>query len=491
MSGEDKDLGRRTARSFAWAIAAAVGGRVLTVASLAVVARILVPRDFGLFTFALVYVTYLNTVADLGVGTALIYRSSRVEDAAQAAFWVNAAMGVALCALTLGVAPLAADFFGSPAGVPVLRTLSVVFLVRGVANTHDALCRKELRFRERLLPELGLAGVKAALTVALALAGFGVWSLVWGQLLGTVAWAAALWRVVEWRPGFWWPRGVLGPLLDYGKAILALNVVAVVVHHADEVLVGRGLGMDALGFYQMGYKIPEMAVVLILWQVNTVLFPALSKARAAGGDLAAGYVEAVRWVALLAVPAAAGLCLLAEPLVLTLFGGQWGPSVPILRALAVYAALRALRSPAGDVLKAAGRPGLLAGLGVVKAAVLVPALLVAASRSAVAVGVAMAAVTALTLPLDVWFARRETGFRLRDLAGAAVGSLAPTALMAVALWGWMAALPDPSGPLALVGGVLGGGLVYLGAVRLLEPAAFRRAVATLWPAGGDRGRGSP
>lgn len=481
MSGGGRELGRRTARGFMWAIVAAVGGRLISVAALAVVARILVPRDFGLFTFALVYVTYLNTVADLGVATALIYRESRIRDAAQVAFSVSLAVGVALFLLTLWVAPFAAEFFGSPAGVPVLRTLAVVFLVRGAAGTHDALCRKELRFKARLLPELGLTGVKAVVTVALALAGFGVWSLVWGQIVGTVAWAAGLWTVVPWRPRRAWPKGLLGPMLSYGKAILAINVVAAVVHHADDVLVGRVLGMDTLGFYQMGYRIPEMAVILILWQVNTVLFPALSKARAAGEDMGGGYVEAVRWVALLALPAAAGLYLLAEPLVFTLFGDQWGPSIPILRALAVYAAIRALRSPAGDVLKAAGRPGLLAWLGVVKAAILIPALIVAARHGAVAVGAAMAAVAAVTLPLDVWFAHRLVPFRPSSLLRACGDGLAPTGLMVLALLGWLAVVPDASGPVALAGGIAAGGGVYLGGVRLLAPEAFRRAVASLRP----------
>lgn len=487
MSEESAGLGRQTARGFVWAIVAAVGGRLLTVAALAVVARILVPRDFGLFTFAIVYVTYLNTVADLGVGMALIYRNSRVRDAAQVAFVVNLVAGVAWFLLTLVIAPTAADFFGSPEGVPVLRTLAVLFLIRGFANTHDALCRKELRFKERLLPELGLAGVKAALTVALALAGFGVWSLVWGQIAGTVAWAAGLWVVVPWRPRWKWPRGLLEPLLSYGKAIVAVNVVAAVVHHADEVVVGRLLGMDALGYYQMGYKVPEMAVILILWQVNTVLFPALSKARSAGENLGEAYLESLRWVALLAVPVAAALFVLAEPLVFTLFGDQWGPSVPILRVLAVYAAFRALRSPAGDVLKAAGRPGLLAALGVVKAVVLIPALVVGADRGVAGVGAAMAAVAAGTLPLDVYFAHRLTGFRPRGLLGAVSESLAPTAILVGVLAAWMLAVPDPGGPVALAGGLIAGGGAYLSAVRLFAPEAFRRAVDSILPYGGGEG----
>lgn len=478
MSSDGPGLVGRASRGFLWAVLAAGAGRILSVAALAVVARILVPEEFGLFAFALVYVTYLNTLGDLGVGTALIYWRDRVEDAAQITFLVNLATGVAWLLLTLALAPVVAEFFDSPSGTPILRALGLVFPIRGLGNTHDALCRKELQFRERLVPELGLAVTKGLITVVLALAGLGVWSLVWGQLAGETVRAIALWHAVPWRPSWRWPEGLFGPMLVYSREIVAINVIAAVVHHADYVVVGRMLGVEALGFYQLAYKIPEMAVILVLWQVNAVLFPTFSKV-GEPSRLAEAYVETMRYVALLVLPAAVGLFMLAEPIVLTVFGDQWSPSVPILRALAVYVAFRSLGSHAGDVMKAAGRPGALALIGIGRGVVLVPALILAAGVDSTAVGAAMAGVAALAFPVQLFVVRRITGVRIRDALAALRDGFLATAVLIGFLGVWTRLIPDSRGVMMLVGGVLLGAGIYLVAVRLLAPTAVRRALASL------------
>ena len=239
----DAGLGRRTAAGFVWAMLGAGVGKLLTLASIAVLARLLAPAAFGLYAFALVYLAYLETVGDLGTGAALIYWPDRTRDVAQITFVLNLLTGVAWFLLTWVVAPAVAAFFHSSGGTPILRVLGATFILRALGNTHDALCKKDLRFKARLIPEIGLAAVKAALTIALALAGLGVWSLVWGHLAAMGARAALLWRVVSWRPAWRWSANLLRPVLRYGGWIVVVNVVAVVVQHVDYVVVGRMLGV--------------------------------------------------------------------------------------------------------------------------------------------------------------------------------------------------------------------------------------------------------
>src|SRR5437867_1939711 len=183
-----------------------------------------------------------------GTGAALIYWPDRTRDVAQITFVLNLLTGVAWFLLTWVVAPAVAAFFHSSGGTPILRVLGATFILRALGNTHDALCKKDLRFKARLIPEIGLAAVKAALTIALALAGLGVWSLVWGHLAAMGARAALLWRVVSWRPAWRWSANLLRPVLRYGGWSVVVNVVAVVVQHVDYIVVGRMLGVTALGF---------------------------------------------------------------------------------------------------------------------------------------------------------------------------------------------------------------------------------------------------
>jgi PST family polysaccharide transporter len=476
-------LATDTVWSLAWAFLATAGAKLSWLAALALLARVLAPEDFGLFAFGLVYVTYAETIGDLGTGAALVYTPKRVEEAAQVTFVFNLAMGVFWFTVSQLAAPWVADFFHNPAGEPILRVLAFSFLVKGFGNTHDALCRKQLRFKARLVPELLLALGKAVLAVTLALAGFGVWSLVWGQLLGVTLWTAALWRVVPWRPGWSLPREMVAPMVRYGRGIVAVDVLAGVVHHADLVVVGRMVGTAALGFYQIASRVPEMTVTLAVWVTGHVLFPAFARLHAAGSGLRDGFLAALRWISLLTLPAATGLVLVAEPLVLTLFGERWRPAVPVLRALAVYTGIRSLGSQAGDVLKATGRPGLLAALGVAKAAVLVPALVLAAPYGAVAVAAALAGVTVLTVLLNLAVVSKVAAVPLRAIARAPRDAAAASALMAAAVWLAGRAAAPLAAPLELALQLAVGLLVYGSALRLLAPEALRQALDTF------RGRG--
>ena len=394
-------VGREAARGVAWAFVATIATRLVTLLSLAVLARVLAPADFGLLAFALVFLTYLDVIGDLGTGAALIYWPDRQEDVAQLTFIVSMITGLAWMALTLALAPAVADFFDSPNGTPVLRALALSFPLRALGNTHDALLQRELRFRARALPELAQSAGKAAIAIPLALTGFGVWSLVWGQIGGLALWAGLLWIVSPWRPSWHLPRGLGAPVFRYGRGVVAVNVVAAVVHHIDFVIVGRVLGTVALGFYQIAYRIPDVILTLVVRVTGKVLFPAFSRIHGAGTALRSGYLTALRMLSLLTLPAVAALVILAEPLVLTAFGSQWRPSIPLLQAFAVYVGLRATGSYAGDVLKATGRAGLLARLGVVKAALLVPALLIAAPAGLVPVALTLAGVTFLTTLLNL------------------------------------------------------------------------------------------
>lgn len=404
-----------TLRAALWAFASTAGTRIISLLSLAVLARLLAPTDFGLLAFALVYITYAETIGDLGTTVALIYWPERRDDAAQVTFVINIVMGMLWCGGTIALAPLIADFFNSPDATAIIRVLALAFLVKFAGNTHDALAQKDLRFRARMIPELGLTSTKAVISIVLAFAGLGAWSLVWGHLVGLTVWTIGVWMIVPWRPGLGFPRDLLLPMLRYGRGIIGVNVIAAIVHHSDLLIVGRMIGARALGLYQIAYKIPEASVSVILWVASKVLFPAFSKMQHSGEGLRHAYLKALRYVSFVTVPMAAGLFVSAEPLVTVFFGAKWADAVPLLQWLAIYAGLRSLGTHAGDVLKATGRSGLLAVLGLVKAAVLLPALILAGSAGVREVAMTMALVTAATATLNLVVVKRLLGFRWGEL----------------------------------------------------------------------------
>lgn len=478
---EPGDVSRKTARAAVWAFASMGGAKLITLIGLMVLARLLAPEEFGLLAFALVYITYAETVGDLGSGMALVYWPDRREEAAQVTFVVNLVAGTFWCLSTILLAPAIADFFNSPNGAAIVRALAFSFLIKYLGNTHDALARKDLRFRARAVPELGLALLKGVISIALAYLGFGAWSLVWGHLAGLTCWTLFLWIMVPWRPSFSLPaRDLLKPMLRYGRGIIAVNVIGSVLHHADLAIVGRFLGVTALGLYQIAAKIPEATVIVLLWVVSSVLFPTFSKLHASGGSLERPYLIATRYVSAVTFPAAVGLALLSRPLILLFFGPQWVGAAPILSALAAYAGLRSVTNHAGDILKATGRAQALAWIAVAQAVILLPALLFGAMHSAAAVAGALALVELAAAGINLFIASRLINVSLLRIAKSFMRSAAAAAVLAFCLVVWNHYSAD-FGPLAQVlVGVIGGGAVYAVALRVADPTIFAFAWEVLW-----------
>lgn len=465
--------GERTARAAVWALIATAGTRIVTLVSLAVLARLLAPAEFGLLAFALVYITYAETIGDLGTGVALIYWPARRDDAAQVTFLINVAMGVFWCVLTLLLAPQIAGFFRNPDAAAIVRALAFAFLIKFLGNTHDALAQKDLRFRARIVPELGLAVVKAGVSIALAAAGFGAWSLVWGHLAGMTMWTIGAWLIVPWRPSLTMPHGLAGPMLRYGQGIVGVNILAAIVHHADLAVVGRMLGAAALGAYQIAYKIPEATITVIIWVVGKVLFPSFSRLQHDTPALRRAYLAALTYVSLVTIPSAAGLFIVADPLVRVFFGERWAAAIPILEWLAIYAGIRSIGTHAGDILKATGRSGVLASLSAARAAVLVPALIFAARVSAERVATTLAVVTAASVVINIGIVMRLLDIRAIDVVMALRTPLIAGAFMTIAtvvVAGFDGTLAPPWRIAAIVGT---GAATYAAAVYATDRNLFR------------------
>lgn len=470
-------LGRSTARAAGWALLATTGARVVSLLSLIVLARLLAPRDFGLLAVALVFITYVETIGDLGTGSALIYWPDRHREAADVTFATSLLSGLFWFALTWFSAPLVADFFNNPDGTPIIRALAWSFPIKYLGNAHDAFAQKELHFRKRMIAELAMALVKAGVSIGAAFAGLGAWSLVWGQLSGLAVWTLALWMLIAWRPRLHFDRRLAAEMLRYGRGIVVVNVIAALVHHADAAVVGRFVGTAALGVYQIAYKIPEMSIAILMWVVSKVAFPAFAKVHAAGGDLADAYRASLQYVTAMTVPAAVGLWLVADPLVHALFGAKWAAAVPVLRVIAVYMAIRSFGSSAGDILKATGRTKLLATLGVVRAIVLIPALVWASRFGTVGVAAAMAVVTAVSTLVNMAVAGRLLHVGPASVVGTIRSSLLAGVAMALALFALRALLDGVVAGAALALLIVTGATVYAAVLFAIDRTAVRRVIA--------------
>lgn len=471
---QHEQLGTTAARAVVWNYVSFASGKVLVIVTMAVLARLLTPADFGVVGYTTLVIAYLGVLMDLGLGAALIQRRHDVEKAAETVYAVNLILGALL---TTGVAlgaPLVAEFFREPLVTPLLRVLSFTFVLEALGSVPLVLLKRDLAFRRKLIPDVGRSVVKGVVSIAAALTGFGVWALVWGQLAGVLASVVLSWWVVGHRPRPRIHRAELRSLSRFGAPLIVTDIQYAIWSNLDYVVVGRLLGAASLGVYTLAYRLPELLVQSVWRVLATAIFPVFSTIQERVDLLRRGYLATIRYTQTVVVPLCIGLFLTAEQSVATLFGSQWSEAVPVLRVMAIFCLIGSIGVNAGDVYKALGRTGVLARLALLELVALIPALLIGARYGIVGVAWAHAAVAAGDTTVRLAVANRMVGTTFRDVWRQIAPSLAAGAWMiaAVVPMLWLTAGAGVASSLLAATGV--GTAVYAVALWKLDPAVVRR-----------------
>ncbi|MCU1379996.1 MAG: hypothetical protein JWN29_2979 [Acidimicrobiales bacterium] len=466
----ERPLSAIAARGVLWQGLAMVLGRVLVFGATVLLARILVPEEFGLVALALVFIGYFEVIADLGVAEAVVFLppSKRTNDAA-AAFALAFSGG--LCALAMVFAPQVASFFGQPEVAPLFRVLSLTLVLGALAEVPDALLRKNLDFRRRVAVTLTRSIGRGVVSVVLAATGSGAWAIALGNVIGDIGYVIVAWLVVTHRPS-WSSRTMrwreLRPLVTYGSSAAAGVVLSKLIFDIDYLIVGRRLGAEALGFYMLAFRVPEMAIITVFFVFSSVSFPVLTRVNGDPARMKRGYLTSVRLQATYGVVIGVGIAVAAPALVGGVFGDRWHASIVPLQALALYAAFRSLGVGAVDVYKAMGRPGMAVWLSIVRFVVLVPALLAATRWGIQGVAVTQAVVALVFAVAMQGLAARVLGLSVAELATAVGPAIA--AGLAIAATGVVVAAVGPSNDLVrLTLHVALGGCAALLALRISAP----------------------
>ena len=473
------ELRAEAARAVLWNYVSFASGKLLVLVTMAVLARLLTPQDFGIVGYATLVIAYLAVLKDLGLGAALIQRREDVEDSAETVFVANLVLGAVLTVAVALAAPLVAGFFREPLVTPLLRVLSLTFILEAIGSVQLVLLRRAMAFRRKLIPDVGRSIVKGVVSIAAAAAGFGVWALVWGQLAGVIASVILSWTVLPWRPRLRVHRRLLRPLMRFGGPLVINDIQYAIWANLDYMVVGRLLGDSALGIYTLAYRLPELLVQSVWRVLAQAIFPFFSSIQEDRDLLRRAFLATIRYTQLVIVPLCFGLFIAAEPAVGALFGDQWSAAVPVLRLMAVFSFVGSIGINSGDVYKALGRTDILARLAVAELVVLVPALIIGAHHGIVGVAVAHVIVATLDTSARLIVATKMVGTTARTIWNQIRPSLAAglwlTAAAAPVLWLTRNA-PDA---LSLAATAAAGSLTYLVAMWRYDPVVIRRAAGWL------------
>ena len=427
---DQRQIAQKTAWGFLWNFSAYFLGKLVVLVTTSILARILAKNDFGLIAVAVVAINYLSVLKDLGLGAALIQRKGDIREAANTVFTINLVIGLILSALVIPLAPFIADYFNDPQITPVLRWMGVSFLINALGSIHTNWLVRDLEYRRKLVPELGSALTKGVVSIGMAFLGYGVWSLVFGQLAGALASVVLVWIVLPWRPRLTFDRKAAGSLLKFGTSVTAVDILTQITDNIDYVIVGRIFGLVPLSIYTLAYRLPEMLLIGNLWVMGGVVFPAFSTIQDRPNELRRGFLASVRFVELIAVPICLGLLIAADPIVRVVFGDQWLEAIPILRVLAVYAWVYSLGYHVGGFYKAIGRPDILLRLSILTLIIIVPSLLIGAQFGLIGVATGHLVAVLIRRVVSLWLATRFVNVSLLDIFAQLRSSLLAALVMA-------------------------------------------------------------
>jgi O-antigen/teichoic acid export membrane protein len=439
---------------------------VVQTAALVILARLLEPRDFGVIGAALIVVGFSTIFSQLGVGPAIVQRPVLEPRHLRVGFTLSMGLGVLVAGLVWVLAPFVAGFFKMAQLEQVLRAVALVFLCQGSATVSEALAQRGLRFRWLAAVELGAFAVGFLLVgSALAFLGLGVWALVSAHLTQNVLRAAVL---VLGQPHPRRPlleRRTASELLYFGGGFTLARIGNYLAGQGDNLVVGRWLGTEALGFYAQAYQLMVTPANLLGQVLDRVLFPTMALVQAEPTRLRRAYRAGITTVASLVLPASLVLALLAPELVLTLLGPKWAPAVVPFQLLALGLLFRTSCKLSDSVVRATGAVYARAGRqGIYALAVLGGAWL---GQHTGLAGVALGVLIAITLNFVLMadLSLRLIGMRWREFLAAHLPALALTLAVVPPAWLVAHALRASHAPALIV--VLAAMLFLAAAILLL------------------------
>jgi O-antigen/teichoic acid export membrane protein len=348
-------LRQKTISSIGWSASNGIGNQIVQFITSIVLARLLAPQDFGLIGMLLVFTGFAGLFSEFGFGSAIIQRPSINERHLSSVFWLNVGMGLAMTVIMFAAAPFIASFYREPQLLYLTRLFSLNFLIGALIIVPKALFQRQMDFRSLFGIGLAINVVSGIIVIALAMQGFGVWSLAWQSLSIILVSVILIWKFSPWRPTLLFDIKAVGELIKFSGNLQGFRVFNYWIRNVDNFLIGKFFGTMELGIYSRAYNIMLLPMTQISWIVGQVMFSSLSKMQGDKAMVKYIYLKTIRAIALISFPMMAGLFVVADSFVIFLLGPQWVDVIPVLRIFCFVGMIQSISTTIGWIYNSQGR----------------------------------------------------------------------------------------------------------------------------------------
>lgn len=453
------------AKGMAWMTLFKFVTRSMGVVSTMILARLLVPEDFGLIAMASAVIAAIELLSAFSFDVALIQNQSATRAHYDSAWTLHVIFGVVLSGIIVLFSGVIADFFREPRLVDILIVLAIGYIVRSAENIAVVDLRKNLQFDREFLLRVSEKLVGFCITISLAYWLRSYWALVIGIVATHIAGVAMTYIIIPYRPAFNLQHAK--DLFGFSKWLVINNFLAFFRERSADFILGRVSGATSLGLFTIGNEIASLPTTELVMPINRAVFPGYARMASEPDTLRQSYLEILGVIALIALPAGVGIASVAHLAVPVFLGDQWHAAIPIVQVMAIHGVFYALLGNTGPLLLALGKPQLLTIILAATVAALIPgAIMLSAQMGALGLAWAYMLAMPVCFGLSIYFVMVNIRLRIISLIGAIWRPVVASVLMYVIL---QILFPPASGEdatsLTLLGPLLAaiatGGAIYV------------------------------
>ncbi len=359
-------LARKALTGLGWTFAQQFGTQFISFGASIILARILLPEEFGLIGMLAIFMSIGNVLIHGGLTTSLIRTKDPDQRDYSTVFFVNLAGSVIVYLIIFSLAPFIGRFFHQTALTAITRVYTLVFIINAFSSIQLTRLTKQMNFKTQLIIQLPSLLISSVLGVCLAYWGYGVWSLVWMYLCQAALSSFQLWLRTGWRPDFIFDRQKFRNHFRFGYKLMLSGVIDAIYTNAYHLIIGRVFPAAQLGYYTRAMSMRQLPVQNLATALNKVSFPVFSSIQHDNDRLRLAYKKIMQQVLFWTTPTLVILGVLANPLFTLLFTEKWLPAVPYFQILCIPGILYPLQAYNLNILSVKGRSDLFFRLEIIK-----------------------------------------------------------------------------------------------------------------------------
>lgn len=420
----------QVATGVAWSSAEKVCSMLLQMVVSIVVARLLMPEDFGVMAILTFFTAVALVVVDSGFSQTLLRKEAPTADDYKSVFLFNLGVSALLYLLFVAVSPLLARYYDLAIISKIAPVLFLLLPLNALGIIQNTKLSREFRFG--LLSRINFVAslVAGAVAITVAVCGGGVWALVAQRLTQMGLRSLLLWWRGDWRGEGRFNGSAWRAMAPFSLRLMSTDIVSATFNNVAQLFIGKVYSADTLGYFNQAQKIKDLLVQSAVQSVQSVTYPALAKIK----DDAEKFAESFRKVLLINIfvmaPLAVGISAVAKPLFEVLLGERWLPTVPYFEVIALAGVFYPLAMVAYNVLKVHSNGAIIFRLELLKKVIMTAVLAFTIPRSTMAIAYGLVAMTLVEFVVNFAATRRYTSLSWWS----AIKTLLPSLLLTAMMW---------------------------------------------------------